>query len=191
MTSDSSTDLRNQKPLRIATESDVVEAFASAGSRGEVAVLERFTPHMMHGSLTKGALFQLAFHVDDAYVHADRGLLYSAILLHAAILVLGGDTRSWAEFRTRPGILGEFISILAGPEGRVVAEDRKPIRNIRVVLPRHEVEAPIHDVLDIVLTRLHLSFDTLTFLHDHLQDAGMKGLVKSLLLMNKKELCPG
>ena len=183
-----SVDLRSSIPLKPLTELDVVEAFAMSGSRGEVAVLDRFTPHMMQGALTKGALFQLAFHIEDSDVNADRGLMYSAILLHAATLVLQGDTDGWRELRTRPGQLGQFVAKLSDAENAVLERDRKVAREKK---PRHVVPAPVHDLLDIVLTRLHFSFETLSYLYDHLQDTGAKSLVRSLLILRGREPVPG
>ncbi len=181
----------SSKPLKILTELDVVEAFARASYRGELAVLERFTPHMMQGALTKGALFQIAFHVEDSDMHNDKGLLYSAIVLHAAMLILQGDTAAWSELRTRPGKLGSFIAALSEPEGLVVKKDREPIRDAGVLRPRVLAETPIFDVVDIVCSRLHLNFETLEYLHAHLQEASTKAMIHMVLLMRGKEHVPG
>lgn len=186
-----SEDLFSSRPLRTLTELDVVEAFARSGSRGEIAVLDRFTPYMLQGALTKEALFQLAFHVEDSYVNADRGLLYSAILLQAATLVLKGDSAAWAELRTRPGKLGEFIGRLVGPESAVIEHDRRLKLDTVAIHARGSVPTAVHDLLDIVLTRLHFDFEALSYLHDHLQDGAMKRLVKMLLLMKGNERVPG
>jgi hypothetical protein len=80
MNTDSYSDLHTKRPLKTITEHDVVEAIAHSGARGEIAVLERYTPYMLEGTLTKGALFQLAFLVEDADADSDRGLLYSAVV---------------------------------------------------------------------------------------------------------------
>jgi hypothetical protein len=177
--------------LKTLTEQDVVEAFASSGYRGEMAVLDRFAPHMMQGALTKDALFQIAFHIEDSDMNADRGLLYSAIVLHAATLVLENDTAAWRELRTRPGKLGAFIASISGPESPIIANDRRPIRYAGTVRPRIKAPSAINDLLDIVLSRLNFNFEMLTFLYDHLQDAGMKSIVKSLLILHEKEPVPG
>jgi hypothetical protein len=190
MSADSS-DLHSSKPLRTITEHEVIESFARAGGRGEIAVLQRYTPHMLQGALTKGALFQIAFHIEDTDVNADKGVLYSAILFHAATIVLKGDAASWMELRTRPGKLGAFIAGISQHENEIVKRDREPVRHSGVVRPRDVTPTPIHDVLDLVLTRLHFNFDMLHFLHDHLQDSSTKAIVKALLLLKGKEPFPG
>jgi hypothetical protein len=191
MNTDSYSDLHTKRPLKTITEHDVVEAIAHSGARGEIAVLERYTPYMLEGTLTKGALFQLAFLVEDADADSDRGLLYSAVVLHAANLVLGGDHAAWLQLRTRPGKLGAFLAALSGPESPAIVHDRRTIRENGTIQPRTSAPSPLNDIVDLVLSRLHVSRETLAYLHDHLQDAGMKAIVHGILRLKGTDFVPG